>query len=207
MKFTIVMASYLGEYAGASKQRDQKILRAVQSCLQQTFTDFELLIIADGCHKTVDIINDSVDDDRVRVIKISRGALFSGAPRNKGIEEAQGEYIIYLDIDDIYGKNHLSIVNTGLQLYDWVWYNDIRYNPRLKIWYENNCDIRVVGRHGTSNVCHRTALDTRWEFKGYAHDHYFVQNLLKNSNHAKIQSPEYYVCHVPGTVTTGGYDL
>jgi len=206
MKFTIVMPSYLGAYPSASHDREKKILRAVYSVIGQTFEDWELNIVADGCQQTVDICKD-IPDPRVRVFQIKRGALFSGAPRNKGIEEAKGEYIVYLDIDDVYGKNHLAIINQGLNGEDWVWYNDIRYNPRLKIWYENECDIRTVGRHGTSNICHRKDLDVQWEFKGYAHDFYFVQKLLEHKNFKKTESPEYYVCHVPGTQSSGGYDL
>ena len=206
MKYSIVMASYLGAYPSASHNRDQKIIRAVNSVINQTFTDFELNIVADGCQATVDICK-QFTDSRINVFLIPKGALFSGAPRNKGIEEARGEYIVYLDIDDVYGKNHLAIIDRNINGDDWVWYNDIRYNPRLKIWYENECEIRTVGRHGTSNICHRTALEVKWEFKGYAHDHYFVQRLLDHKNFKKIESPEYYVCHIPGTQSSGGYDL
>lgn len=207
MKFSIVMASYLGEYAGASRQREEKIVRAVNSCLAQTFEDWELIIVADGCQKTLDIISDTFDDPRIVTYKIHRGALFSGGPRNKGIEEARGEYVTYLDTDDIFGKKHLATIAEYLNGYDWVWYNDIRFNPRLRIWYENECDIHVVSKHGTSNITHRKDLSARWEFRGYAHDHYFVNNLLKSPNFKKIESPEYYVCHVPGTRSSGGYDL
>jgi glycosyltransferase involved in cell wall biosynthesis len=203
VKFSIVIASYLGNYPSASHGREQKIVRAINSVLGQTFTDFEIIVVADGCQKTIDIVKDLP----VRSFLIPRGSLFGGAPRNKGIDEAEGDYIVYLDIDDIYGRNHLQIIADNLESYDWVWYNDIRYSPRLKIWHENECDIVQVGRHGTSNVCHKASLSTRWEFKGYAHDHYFVQKLRENTNFKKIATPEYYVCHIPGTQSSGGYDL
>lgn len=207
MRFTIVIPSYLGAYPSAAHNRDQKLVRAVNSCFAQTFGDFEVNLVADGCKQTVDICKPFESDSRFRLFEITRKALFSGEPRNKGIDEARGEYVVYLDIDDIYGKNHLAIVNENLGAYDWVWYNDIRYRPNLKIWYENYCDIKTVGRHGTSNICHKASLDVRWEFRGYAHDFYFTRKLLDFPNYAQVQSPEYYVCHVPGTASSGGYDL
>jgi len=202
MKFSVIIASYLGSYPSASHQRDEKIIRAINSVLAQTFSDYEIIVVADGCQKTMEIVKDMP----VRSFFIQRTALFTGGPRNKGIDEAKGEYVVYLDNDDIYGRNHLQIIADQLEDYDWVWYNDIRYNPRLKIWYDNDCDIKQVGRHGTSNICHRSSLKTRWEFKGYAHDHYFIQRLLDNPNYKRISPPEYYVCHIPGTQASGGYD-
>ena len=203
MRFSIVMPSYLAMYPGAAKERDGKLLRAVNSCLSQTFEDWELHIVSYGCQKTIDIIQSNIKDKLVRLWKIAHRKLWSGYPRNKGIEEAKGEFIIYLDIDDIYGDNHLQIVNEGIKSYDWVWYNDIRYKPKENVWIENPCDIRQIGQHGTSNVCHKTSLNAFWDEKGrYAHDYYFVQKLLGFSNYTKITTPEYYVCHVPG-----GYDL
>lgn len=207
MKFSVVIPSYLGPYPSAARDRDKKLPRAIQSCLNQTFTDFEVHVIADGCQQSFDIAS-QFTDPRLHVWKIERKKLWSGYPRNKGIDEAKGEYIIYLDIDDIYGENHLQIVASGLGNYDWVWYDDIRYNLRDDFWFENRCDIRQVGKHGTSNICHKTELGMRWDEDGkYAHDYYFVQKLLSNTNFIKIATPEYYVCHIPGTGASGGYDV
>ena len=208
MKFSIVIPSYLGPYAGSAKDRDRKLIRAVNSCLAQSFTDFEVLVIADGCEKTVTLLSD-IDDPRLGIYKIQRHKLWSGYPRNTGIEQAKGEFITYLDIDDIIGEHHLEIINNRLNGFDWVWYNDLRYDPRNEIWFEQQCNIKQVGLHGTSNITHKTSLQVRWDENGrYAHDYYyFVQKLLKFTNFTKIQTPEYYVCHVPGTVTSGGYDL
>jgi glycosyltransferase involved in cell wall biosynthesis len=207
MRFTIVMPSRLAVYAGAAKNREDKLLRAVSSCLNQTFRDFEIIVIADGCEQTVKILED-IENEKLRLFKISHHKLWSGYPRNKGIEEARGQYLIYLDNDDLYGKNHLQIINDSLNGYDWVWFNDIRFKTQGQFWYENQCDIRIVGRHGTSNICHRNLPGVRWDEEGrYAHDYHFVRKLLKFGNHTKIQTPEYYVCHIPGTKISGGYDL
>jgi len=206
MRFSIIMPSLLADYPNAAKNREGKLLRAVNSVLVQTFEDWELLIIADGCQKTIDIIRDNVGDERVKTHLIPRSRLWSGEPRNKGLQEAQGDYIVYLDIDDILGVNHLSNISQGLHEYAWVWFDDIRYSVRTGQWYENPCRINKLGQHGTSNICHKTNLRVKWDHDGYAHDYYFVAQLRQNSNFTKIGGAEYYVCHIPGR-GGGSYDL
>jgi glycosyltransferase involved in cell wall biosynthesis len=200
MKFSIVIASYLGSYVGAAHNREQKLARAIASAQNQSFKDFEIIVVADGCEKTMELVKDAFN---VRSFLIPRGKLFGGGPRNKGIEEAKGDYIVYLDIDDIYGLNHLEKISNHLVSYDWVWYNDLRWDGK---WHENPCDINQIGKHGTSNICHKK-LGVKWDVRGYAHDYYFVQKLLKFKNYKKIPTPEYYVAHVPGTGRHGGYDV
>jgi glycosyltransferase involved in cell wall biosynthesis len=200
MKFSIVIASLLLPYAGAAQNREKKLARAVASAQHQTFTDFEIIVVADGCQRTMEIVSDAY---QVRSFIIDRGKLFGGGPRNKGIEEAKGDYIVYLDIDDLYGPEHLAKIEPHLKSYDWVWYNDFRWDGR---WIENFCDIHQVGKHGTSNICHKN-LGVKWNTKGYAHDYHFVRELHKFRNNAKIPTPEYFVCHIPASGRHGGYDL
>ena len=72
----------------------------VESVLSQTFTDYELLLIDDGSTDSSGDLCDQIAkrDVRVRVIhKSNRG---SSSARNKGVDEAKGEWIIFLDSDD-----------------------------------------------------------------------------------------------------------
>jgi glycosyltransferase involved in cell wall biosynthesis len=56
MRFSIIVASNLGNYASnLAKDRDKKIVRMIESVMVQTFQDFELIIVADGCEKTIEI--------------------------------------------------------------------------------------------------------------------------------------------------------
>ena len=128
---------------------------------------------------------------------------------NLGLKYAKGDYILYLDIDDMFGDNHLKNISEGLKNYDWVWFDDIRYFPKTKEWYQNPCDIRVISRHGTSNICHKRTLPYKWDHDGYAHDFYFIKHLKQNTNFTKIHGGEYYVAHVPnsGNQTIKGYDI
>ncbi len=200
MKFSVVIASLLSAYPNSAKNKDKKLERAVLTAQDQTYKDFEIIVVADGCTQTMEIVKDALN---VRSFLIPRGKLFSGGPRNKGIDEAKGEYIVYLDVDDIYGENHLQKIAEHLNGEDWVWYNDFRYDSK---WIERFCDINQVGKHGTSNICHRR-LGVRWEANGYAHDYHFVRQLMKFPDYKKIPTPEYFVCHLPASGRHGGYDI
>ena len=119
MKFSIIMASTLAEYGGAASRRDEKIVRAIDSVIAQTFTDWELIVVADGCMKTMAIVA-RYDDPRIKAVKIDKRPWWDGAPRNKGIELAAGEYIIYIDNDDYWGEGHLQGIADEIGDLDWT---------------------------------------------------------------------------------------
>lgn len=77
------------------------IAETISSVLSQTFCDFELILVNDcSKDKSVDVIN-SFDDSRIRLIEQpdNQGAY---AARNRGVKEARGRYIAFLDGDDIW---------------------------------------------------------------------------------------------------------
>ncbi len=80
---------------------------SVSSALSQTFPDFELLIIDDGsADNTKDIIDKNYGDPRIRYIKQAHAGL--AAARNNALENAAGEYIAFLDADDIFLKEKIE---------------------------------------------------------------------------------------------------
>jgi glycosyltransferase involved in cell wall biosynthesis len=194
MKFSIIMPSYLGHYEGAAYSRDEKLPRAIQSVISQSYTDWELIIVADGCSQTVEICKPYLSS-KIRLFKISKQKLFAGEPRNKGIREAKGEYITYLDIDDIIGKDHLATIAENLKDYDWVFYNDLVLKG--KIFVENHSQHGVLSKCGTSNYTHKRALGELWRKVGYAHDFHFAKELDKYKHNTIIPTPFYFVCHKP----------
>ena len=203
MKFSIILPSRLIPYPGCASYLEQKIVRAINSVLSQSFTDFELIVIADGCEKTKNLVTTNFADKRLVLLECKHKAIFDNLPRNTGIEAAQGEYIIYIDVDDYWGEDHLKKIEKNLGNYDWVWYNDIIFSGE---WIERACNIKSLGGCGTSNVCYKRSLNLRWGRPGYAHDFHFLQLLLRFPNNTKIETPEYFVCHIPGALPSG-YDL
>ena len=79
---------------------EQYIHKCVDSILKQTFEDFELILVDDGSPDNCGKICDEYarKDERVRVIHKENGGVSSA--RNKGILEAKGEYISFIDPDD-----------------------------------------------------------------------------------------------------------
>lgn len=74
------------------------LLGSVRSILNQSFTDFQYIIVDDGsCNETREIL-DGLCDDRLLVIRQANDGL-SGA-RNKALEQASGDYVCFLDADD-----------------------------------------------------------------------------------------------------------
>lgn len=198
MKISVVMASYLGEYKNAAKDRDKKIVRAINSVFNQHFDDWELILVSDGCEKTAEIYEHihPAYDSRLKFFQVERGKLWGGSPRNYGISRATGDWITYLDVDDFINKSHLGTISKNLDG-DWVWYNDLRYSTKMNEFFENPCELKI-GRCGTSNVTHKRAMKSRWTVDGYAHDFHFIKGLITESNNfRKIDTPAYYVCHIP----------
>lgn len=84
-------------------------VKAIQSVMAQTFTDWELLIIDDGSRDgTYDFVTTETDGDkRVRYhYATNRGLAMA---RNIGLTMAQGKYFTFLDSDDEYLPEHLSL--------------------------------------------------------------------------------------------------
>lgn len=74
------------------------IRRAVDSVLNQTYRDLELIVVDDGSTDGGLDICSRMDDSRMRVIR--QGNAGPGAARNKGIEGSRGKYLAFLDADD-----------------------------------------------------------------------------------------------------------
>ena len=76
------------------------IHRAIESCLRQTYTNIEVLVIDDGSTDgTLKVAQSYTDKDgRISVFHQENGGVSSA--RNYGIREAKGEYMIFLDSDD-----------------------------------------------------------------------------------------------------------
>ena len=74
--------------------------RCIESVLSQTYRDFELILVDDGSSDSSGQICDAYanKDARIHVIHKENGGVSSA--RNRGIKEALGEYIMFIDSDD-----------------------------------------------------------------------------------------------------------
>ena len=87
--------------------RKKTILRAINSVLNQTYTNYEIIIIDDGSNDgTVEVIN-ALKNDKIRLYVQSHNQ-GANVARNIGIKNAKGEYIAFLDSDDEWFENKLE---------------------------------------------------------------------------------------------------
>lgn len=196
------MPSYLGQYQGAAKDRHTKIIRAIESVIYQTYSSWELIIVADGCKETVRIVTEYLQhnpdlDINLKLYSIPKQRLWSGV-RNYGIDKAIGEYIIYLDIDDTYNIHYLESIakEIGGQM-DWYWFNDLKLVGNY-FAIDRTCNIDKLGHCGTSNIMHKRSLNARWLVSDYGEDYQFIKHLKnKSDKYTFIDVAGYKVCHIP----------
>ena len=81
----------------------EKVLReTIDSLQKQSYEDFEVICVDDGsADSTLEILQKTAEDDG-RFVILHQENLGAGAARNAGITKAQGEYIIFLDCDDLF---------------------------------------------------------------------------------------------------------
>lgn len=80
------------------------LAECVNSLLNQTYQNIEILLIDDGSKEACAKLCDSFTDERVRVFHQKNAGVSSA--RNKGIDESKGEYICFVDSDDVVDKNY-----------------------------------------------------------------------------------------------------
>lgn len=86
--------------------QEKYVADAVRSILQQTFTDFELLVVDDGStDRTVEIV-EGFDDPRIRVIRNEHTGFITTLV--KGYQEAKGRWIARMDSDDLCHPERLA---------------------------------------------------------------------------------------------------
>ena len=82
--------------------REKFIAESIRSVLNQSFKDFELIVIDDGStDKTLQIANTFLEDPRIRIVRNQKN-LGIAKTRNKALELARGRFIAPLDSDDIW---------------------------------------------------------------------------------------------------------
>ena len=101
------------------------ILATVKSVQQQTFKDIEIIVINDGSSDGTLAILETVNDPRLKVYSYPNGGL--PAARNRGIALAKGEYLSFIDADDLWTPDKLEKQLAALQK-----------NPRASVAYSWN---------------------------------------------------------------------
>lgn len=88
---------------------------SIGSGLRQTFGDFELLVIGDGCTDDSAAVVGAIDDHRVRWINLASHVGHQSGPNNEGLRQARGRVVAYLGHDDLWFPHHLECLLAAIE--------------------------------------------------------------------------------------------
>ncbi|QKJ66854.1 glycosyltransferase family 2 protein [Deefgea piscis] len=98
------------------------ILATLKSILNQTYSNFEVLIVDDGSKDDGATKVKQIQDARIQLIQVPNGGV--ARARNIGIEKASGDLVCFLDADDLFHPLFLqTIVRMAEQFPDYGWYS------------------------------------------------------------------------------------
>lgn len=97
------------------------IKRSIDSVLNQTYNDYEVVIVDDGStDNSVEIIKNNYSSEKIRIIRKENGGPSSA--RNKGVLEANGEWVVFLDADDMLLQFALDFFSDLIRDYSGIHY-------------------------------------------------------------------------------------
>jgi glycosyltransferase involved in cell wall biosynthesis len=140
--FSVIMPTY---------NQASFIRRAISSLKRQTYTQWELIIINDGCtDRTEDFISDIISDPQVTYLKNETNQGF-GYALNQGLNTAKYDYIAYLPSDDFYYEDHLECLkNKFIESKEIVLaFNGVKFDNRDSL----NMTQKYQTNHIRENYC------------------------------------------------------
>ncbi|MBD2385715.1 glycosyltransferase [Cylindrospermum sp. FACHB-282] len=156
---------------------EKTIKRTIESVLNQTVSNFELIVINDGSQdSTLDIIS-QLNDTRIKVFSFDNAG--GNVSRNRGLNLAVGEFVSFLDADDIWKADKLASQLIALQ-----------ENPQAAVAYswtdyiDENDEIVLSGTHIAVN--------------GDVYENLLVTNFLENGSNPLIRRE--------ALIALGGFD-
>ena len=188
MKFSVIIPAH---------NEERKIPVALQSIENQSFTDYEVIVICDNC---TDHTKDIAREFGAKTIEIQGGC--SAAARNAGLDIAQGEWILFCDADDWYlhefvfeqlaGK--VGKENEDVLLFSLIW-RHIGYGPVRS-------PKGTIYPHVANKCWRRSSIgETRFPLIKVAEDNGFFETMMsKGLKMVEWDMPLYYYNYLnPGS--------
>jgi glycosyltransferase involved in cell wall biosynthesis len=103
--FSVIIPTY---------NRANLIKKTLDSVLEQTYFLFEVIVVDDGSSdNTAEVIRPLLAEPRIRYFKIKNSE--RGAARNFGVSKSEGQYITFLDSDDVFLPWHLQVAHEKIE--------------------------------------------------------------------------------------------
>jgi len=127
--FSIIMPLY---------NKENYVKETIDTVKNQTFQNFELVIINDGSTDKSSIIVEEINDSRIRLINQKNSGV--SVARNNGIKLAKADYIVFLDADDIWLPMFLQTIYEMIKQFK----NVGLYATSYKMRYPNGYEQKIV---------------------------------------------------------------
>ena len=207
---------------------EKYIEKCIETVNEQTFKDYEMLIINDGStDKTLEIIENKMKEyNWLRVITIENHG--QGYARNLGVREAKGDYVLFLDSDDLLKPETLELTVNKMEeekpdavFFDWLRYyedKDLYKKAKTKEFFdkeflegEETLDLLSLKVYFTvSNLYSKKfLLDNNIKYgEGYLYEDttFLVSVAVHASKISIIKEPLYIVVSNSNSVTQRSYD-
>jgi glycosyltransferase involved in cell wall biosynthesis len=155
---------------------ERTILETIESVQKQTYSDFELIIIDDGSKDLTLELVQSVKDERLKFFFYENGGVC--VARNRGLSHATGEFVAFLDADDLWTPDKLELQLAALQqhpeagvAYSWTYFmyeQEGSVVPGKPVFFEGNVYPKLLSEnfiaHGSNLLIRRKAIESVGEF-------------------------------------------
>lgn len=129
---------------------EKYISQCLESVINQSYENIEIIVVNDGTKdNSMKIVEEYLLDERIKIINKENGGLASA--RNRGIEEATGEYIYFLDSDDWIEVNTIEVLveesNNLDIIYSNFWYFDEKNQKKRKNKEKIKSNMSMTGEY------------------------------------------------------------
>lgn len=193
------------------------IEETIASVQQQSFTDYEIIIIDDGSQDNTVAVIKNIVEPRLQLFVYENGGVATA--RNRGISQATGEFIAFLDADDLWSPDKLASQVAALSqnpqskvVYSWTKYIDEQGKPLFsgtRYSYRGDVYSQLLQTNFITNasniLIHRDALDLVAGFNpelAYTADWDFYLRLAKNFNFAVVPKFQIYYRQSANSMST-----
>lgn len=127
---------------------EQYLEKCINAVLNQGDYNYELILVNDGSpDNSLEICNSfAAKHSQIRVFSQENGGLCSA--RNKGIDNARGKYLLFIDNDDEIADNTLAVLHSWIEKKD---YDIIRFNRKRIQTFDNGKTKTDI--YGTKGIC------------------------------------------------------
>lgn len=143
---------------------EKYLLKCLDSIKHQTFEDYEVLVINDGSTDSSGEIAELYCRDKKKFNYFSHENIKLGPTRNRGLELAKGEYVIFVDSDDTISKNMIELLYTEAKLTD----SDVVAGQTMLTYF----DKENVLLNSFENI--ETTVDISKNYKFFLENYYFT---------------------------------